>query len=122
MNSETVVMMLYSNFCSQRGVETKQYRARHLFYVKGVYLREIDGSDPMNKRFRNNLFDLCCNNHKEYKLYPQFFIIRGCTKYPESIKYVGDWETICAWNENNKLISKLLQIDSRIAILPHQNP
>jgi len=95
--------MLYSNYCSQRGVESAQNNARSLFHTKGVTLEEIDGSTVENKLLRNSLFDLFCNT-PNYKVYPQFFIKTSVSSIEEiDYRYLANWDTICKWNESDSI-------------------
>jgi hypothetical protein len=94
------ILMLETKLGMNRTQVQNQQRAAMLFNARRIPYETIDGSDPTNKDFRNELFKLS----EMRGVYPQFFVVSG-----ETITFLGDWETVENINDATSLGSELLE-------------
>lgn len=94
-------MLLVSNVSLNRAVTQNQEKARTLLNSLRIDYFEIDGSDPKNKKIRNELFEIS----GQPVLYPQFFLV----EHVRETKFLGDFDEVEAINDASSLSTEVLE-------------
>ena len=94
------VVFLSTSLRVNPSVVKRQNRAGEMLRASGAVVEMIDGSDPAQKKRRDQLFKLSGRRG----VYPQFFIFDpNDYSEPETIKYIGDWELFEHMNDADDL-------------------
>ena len=117
------ILMLVTNMGMNRTQVQNQQRATMMLNALNIIYETIDGSDPLNKEVRNELFAI-----SEIRgAYPQFFIVTDHGDDSDlQISFLGDFETFEGINDSSSLPNEILDANptlltwSRIPYLSYQ--
>ena len=117
------ILMLVTNMGMNRTQVQNQQRATMMLNALNITYETIDGSDPLNKEIRNELFVISDIRGA----YPQFFVLTDHGDNSElQISFLGDFETIEGINDSSSLPNEILDANptlltwSRIPNLSYQ--
>jgi hypothetical protein len=113
------ILMLVTNMGMNRTQVQNQQRATMMLKALNITYETVDGSDPMNKEIRNELFTISDTRGA----YPQFFLVTDHGDDSElKITFLGDFETIEGINDSSSLPTEILDANPTLLTwsrIPH---
>lgn len=104
-SNQRTLLVLSTSLQINRDVVQRQERAAKILEASGVRFEKLDGSDPLLKERREELFKISGRRG----VYPQFFVYENDVfGKDEIVSFIGDWDRIEVLNDASGLPEDLL--------------